>query len=171
MARQKKGHGVAPALFCLGFMLVVRFRNSGVGERLGHLNDRVMPILQRKLDGGTTNAASIDASFDRSTIPSTFRLRGMEKSRFPRKVGRVRPRTRSFREKWVVLVPQMALSAKSGSCTSQNSRIARKVGRTRPGNCSFRDKWDVFVPELADSARSTQGVANHGFLGRGMLCG
>lgn len=144
--------------FCRGFMLVVRFRNSGFGERLGHMNDRVMPILQRKL---SMVAPRMQHQLMRHLIappfppPSDF---GVWKSR-------------AFREKWDVYVPELAASARSGSYSSHNWRFLRKVGRTRPGNCGFREKWDVFVPELADSARSTQGVANHGFLGRGMLCG
>ena len=127
--------------FCRGFMLVVRFRNSGFGERLGHLNDRVMPILQRKL---SMVASRMQHQLMRHLIappfppPSDF---GVWKSR-------------AFREKWDVYVPELAASARSGSYSSHKWRFLRKVGRARPRTRGLREKWDVLVPEIAASAIS-----------------
>lgn len=139
--RDKKKAKALRLPFLPGFMLVVRFRNSGVGERLGHMNDRVMPILQRKL---SMVASRMQHQLMRHLIappfppPSDF---GVWKSR-------------AFREKWDVYVPELAASARSGSYSSHKWRFLRKVGRARPRTRGLREKWDVLVPEIAASAIS-----------------
>lgn len=118
-------------------MLVVRFRNSGVGERLGHLNDRVMPILQRKLDGGITNATSIDASFDIHSPGLHVRLAAMVKLQILRQLGSFLPYPRKFCDGWAVFCPIPASVAIVGQFFAQFPQVLRRVGSLLPCSRKF----------------------------------